>query len=170
MRNLRLPVVALALSAAALVAKVGYEGYTNDAVIPVKNDRPTYGFGSTFKADGTPVKMGDRTTPVQALRLAAGHAAKEEVVFRASLPGVYLTQGEYDLYMDWLYQYGSGAWSKSSMRKHLLAGTGGHYASCRSLLNYRFAGGFDCSTPFNKRCHGVWDRQLDRFANCYAEQ
>ena len=77
-------------------------------------------------------------------------------------------QAEYDLYMDWLYQYGTGAWTKSSMRKDLLAGS--YYASCKSLLLYRRAGGFDCSTPGNRRCAGVWTRQLARHKTCMEAQ
>lgn len=56
-------VALLVLSAAGLVAIVSREGYTETAVIPTKNDRPTVGFGSTFHADGTPVRLGDRNTP-----------------------------------------------------------------------------------------------------------
>jgi lysozyme len=163
--NPRITVAALSLSAAAFIGLAVHEGYTDQAVIPTKGDRPTYGFGSTFDENGRPVQMGDRTTPVHALVTAGKHIAKEERIFRASLPGVSMTQGEYDLYMDWLYQYGSGAWNKSSMRQHLLKDH--HYGACKSLLLYRNAAGYDCSTPGNKRCAGVWTRQLDRFADCY---
>ena len=78
-------------------------------VVPTQGDRPTVGFGSTFHENGAPVKMGDTTTPVRALIKAQAHIAKEESIFRDSLAGVPLYQGEYDLYMDWVYQYGTGA-------------------------------------------------------------
>lgn len=42
-------VAALALSAAGLIAIVDREGYTDAAVVPTRNDRPTYGFGSTVR-------------------------------------------------------------------------------------------------------------------------
>ncbi len=51
-------VTVLALSAAALVGIVLHEGYTDRAVIPVKGDVPTIGFGTT-----TGVKLGDTITP-----------------------------------------------------------------------------------------------------------
>ena len=54
------------------------------------------------------------------------------------------------------------------MRQSLLAGS--YYAACKDLLKYRFAAGYDCSTPGNRRCAGVWSRQLDRFAVCYSLQ
>jgi GH24 family phage-related lysozyme (muramidase) len=167
--NPRIVVAALSLSATAFIGIAVSENYTETAVIPTKNDRPTVGLGSTFNADGTPVKMGDKTTPVRAIVLAGAHIAKEEAKCRDSLPDVKLHQAEYDIYCgDWTYQYGSGAWSKSSMRRELLAGN--YRAACDALLLYRFSGGYDCSTPGNKRCAGVWTRQLKRHAACMAAQ
>lgn len=166
--NVRVIVGALSLSAAALVGLVASEGYTERAVIPTKNDVPTVGFGSTQHEDGSRVKLGDRTDPVNALKKAQAHISKEEARFRSSLPGVTLNQVEYDTYMDFIYQYGSGAWSNSSMRRHLLAGQ--HRQACDALLRYRFAGGYDCSTPGNKRCMGVWTRQQARHKACIGAQ
>lgn len=166
--NNRNAIAALVLSAAGFVGIVMSEGYTDTAVIPTKNDRPTKGFGSTFNADGTPVKLGDTTTPVRALILAQAHISKEEVLFRDSLPGVKLHQAEYDVFMDWDYQFGFAAWNKSSMRRELLAGN--YVAACDALLKYKYSGGFDCSIPGNKICAGVWTRQQARHQKCMAAQ
>lgn len=162
----RLLVASLTLSAMAFVGLVQNEGYTEQAVIPTQNDRPTVGFGSTFHEDGTAVQMGDKTTPVRALIVAQAHISKEEEVFRRSLPGVALFQVEYDLYMGWVYQYGTGAWLRSSMRRELLAGN--YRAACDALLRYKYSGGYDCSTPGNRRCAGVWRRQLERHKACLS--
>lgn len=168
MSRARIAAAALALSASAFVAILSSEDYTDTAVIPTKNDRPTVGFGSTFRDDGAPVKMGDRITPVRAVQRAAAHVTKEEAAFRASIPAVELRQAEYDLYMDWTYQYGAGAWAKSSMRRELLAG---HYRqACDALLLYKRSGGYDCSIPGNKVCAGVWTRQLARHKKCMEVQ
>lgn len=168
----RIAVAALALSAAGLVGIVTREGYTEQAIIPTKGDVPTAGFGSTVHADGSRVRMGDRLDPVRALHTAQAHISRDEAQFRASLPGVALTQGEYDLYLDFTYQYGIGNWRSSSMRTQLLAGN--YAAACDALLRYRFAAGYDCSTTINgqpnKRCWGVWTRQQERHAKCLAEQ
>ncbi|MFC7518682.1 glycoside hydrolase family protein [Herbaspirillum sp. GCM10030257] len=164
----RIVVAALSLSAAAFVGIVTSEGYTDTAVIPTKNDRPTVGFGSTFHENGAPVRIGDSTTPVRAIVKAADHIGKEEAKFRASLPGVALHQAEYDLYMDWVYQYGTGAWAKSSMRRQLMQGN--YKAACDALLLYKFSGGYDCSSPGNKVCSGVWTRQLARHQKCMEVQ
>lgn len=190
MNKSRLVVGVLSLSAAGLISIAASENYTDNAVIPTKNDRPTLGFGSTFHEDGTPVKLGDTTTPVRALVTLRSHVSREEGVFQASLPGVKLTQGEYDVYVGWVYQYGSAAWRRSEMRKDLLSGD--YRGACEAMLAYRYItsarptpgwtpyrfdeGGqptrwkFDCSTPGNKVCAGVWSRQQDRHARCLAEQ
>jgi GH24 family phage-related lysozyme (muramidase) len=164
----RVGVVGLAISAAAFIGLVMSEGFTDSAVIPTKGDRATVGHGSTFWEDGTPVKMGEKITPTRAIQLAGQHISKEEAIFRASIPGVALHQAEYDIYNDWIYQYGTGAWNGSSMRRELIAGN--YVAACNALLRYRFAAGYDCSTPGNRRCSGVWTRQLERHAACMAAQ
>lgn len=164
----RMAVALLSLSAAALIGIVVDEGYTGQAVIPTRHDRPTVGFGSTLYEDGSAVKLGDTTTPVRALVQVQAHVAREEQVFQRSLAGAQLHPGEYDIYMNWVYQYGTGAWVKSSMRREVLAG---HYAAaCQALLLYKFSGGYDCSTPGNQVCAGVWTRQQKRHAQCMALQ
>ena len=186
----RVAVAALTLSASAFVALVRHEGYTGKAVIPTTGDVPTVGFGSTRHEDGRAVQLGDTTTPVDALQTAIAHISKDEAAFRASLPGVALTQGEYDVYLDFVYQYGVAAWRASAMRQRLLAGQ--HRQACDALLGWRFitdtrphpgwqvarrdAAGravrwrFDCATPGNKTCAGVWARQQKRHADCIAAQ
>lgn len=164
----RILVVALSLSAAAFVHLTTDESYTSTAIVPTKGDRPTLGFGSTFHEDGKPVKMGDTTTPPRALVKALTHIQKEEAIFRRSLDGASLHQAEFDIYMDWVYQYGTGAWSKSSMRRQILAGN--YPAACDALLAYRFSAGHDCSVPGNRICAGVWTRQLKRHAQCMEAQ
>jgi len=168
----RIAVAVLSLSMVGFLAIVTKEGYTERAIIPTKGDVPTVGFGSTVREDGQRVKLGDSTTPVRALHTAQAHIQRDEAVFRASLPGVALTQGEYDLYLDFTYQYGTANWQKSSMRRYLQAGD--YRAACDALLRYRFAAGYDCSTmvngKLNTRCPGVWTRQQERYAKCVAEQ
>jgi GH24 family phage-related lysozyme (muramidase) len=187
----RMLAAGLSLSAAAFVGLVVHESYTPSAVIPTQGDRPTVGFGSTFHENGAPVKMGDTTTPVRALIKAQAHIGKEEAIFRDSLPGVALHQGEYDLYMDFVYQYGTGAWLKSGMRSQLLASN--YLQACNALLSFRkmtsarkegpgwvvnrrdaqgrpIRWEFDCSTPGNKVCRGVWNRQAERHQKCMELQ
>ncbi|MGP5331955.1 glycoside hydrolase family protein [Pseudomonas helleri] len=164
----RLAVSVLTVSLAGFGAWKANEGYTDTAVIPTKGDVPTIGHGSTRYEDGTKVRLGDTITRPRAELLARNLMTQDEKQFAASLPGVRLHQEEFDLYMDFIGQYGIGNWRASSMRRDLLAG---NYAqACNDLLKYRFAAGFDCSTPGNKRCAGVWSRQLERHAKCMAAQ
>lgn len=167
---------ALVLSAAGLVGIAGDEWFTDKAVIPVKNDRPTIGFGSTFWEDGRPVKMGETITPVRALKVMEAHISREEAAFRKSLVGVKLHQEEYDGYFDFLYQFGMRNWTQSEMLSDLKKGD--YVGACHALLQYRFVGRgadrYDCATMVNgrpnKRCYGVWTRQLARHKTCMSVQ
>ncbi|MFJ3117836.1 glycoside hydrolase family protein [Pseudomonas protegens] len=164
----RIAVGLLSMSAAGFGAWKASEGFTDHAVIPTKGDVPTLGYGSTRWEDGTAVKMADTITRPRAEVLARNLNSQAEKEFAASLPGVKLYQEEFDVYLDFVGQYGMGTWRKSSMRRYL---TDGNYVgSCEALLLYRFAAGYDCSTPGNRRCPGVWTRQLERNAKCRAAQ
>lgn len=164
----RVSVGLLTVSLAGFGAWKASEGFTDTAVIPTKGDVPTIGHGSTRYEDGKPVKMGDTITRPRAELLARNLMTQDERQFAASLPGVKLHQVEFDLYMDFTGQYGIGNWRSSSMRRDLIAGE--YSQACTDLLKYRYAAGFDCSTPGNKRCWGVWSRQLERNAKCKAAQ
>jgi len=159
----RTHIAALTLSATALVGLAVHEGYTDEAIIPVKGDRPTVGFGSTFRADGSPVQMGDRTNPVEALQRTLAHVQKDESGVKRCVTAP-LYQHEYDTMVDFAYQYGTGALCRSSIVK--FANEGDYVASCNAYLAFRFVNKFDCSTPGNKVCRGVWIRQQERQKKC----
>lgn len=172
LKRARVLVAALTISAAAFTTWQASEGFTDHAVIPTKGDVPTIGHGSTRYEDGTPVKMGDTITRKRAAELARNLMNKDCARMAAALPGVELYQEEYDLYCDFVGQYGIGNFRASSMRRELLAGN--YVAACAALLRYRFAAGYDCSTQVNgkpnKRCWGVWQRQLQRYEQCMGAQ
>lgn len=167
MKKLRIAIGALTLSAAGLVGLAVEEGYTDKAVIPVKGDVPTMGFGSTTHDDGRPVQMSDTTTPVKALKRTLAYTQTAEVEFKRCVH-VPLTQGEFDVYLNFGYQYGMPTLCSSSMVKNLNAYR--YVEACDALLLYRKVAGFDCSTQGNTRCMGVWTRQKERHAKCMAEQ
>lgn len=179
----------LTLSAGALVHLAVSEGWAEVATIPVKGDVPTNGFGSTRQLDGTPVKLGDRTTPVEALQRSLAYMQTAEAAFRRCVD-VPLYQAEFDLYLDFAYQYGMPTLCASPIAGHLRAQR--YDQACDALLEYRFmtsptphdgwevsgrdgAGHptrwrFDCATPGNKVCAGVWTRQQRRHQQCKAAQ
>lgn len=172
-KPLRIAVTALALSIAGFSGWKASEGFNGEPHVPTKGDVPTIGFGSTRYEDGTPVRLTDKPiTRERGEQLARNLHSEEETRFRASLPGVELTQGEYDLYIDFVGQYGISNWRGSTMRRQLLVGN--YRQACDALLRYRFAAGYDCSTRINgqpnKRCWGSWERQQARHAKCIAEQ
>lgn len=139
MGKARVIVASLTLSAAALIGIVVEEGYTERATIPTKNDRPTLGYGSTFHADGTPVKLGDKTDPVRALITLQAHVSKEEERLRACIGDTPLHQYEYDAVVSWAYNVGSGAACSSTLMRKLRARD--YSGACDELLKWRFASG-----------------------------
>lgn len=168
MNHSRTFVGALALSAAGLIALVAHEGYTDKAVVPVPGDRPTVGFGSTFNPDGSPVKMGDTTTPQKALRMTLAHIGKDELQLKRCVTGV-LNQAEYDVLVDFAYWRGRGGACRSEVVQAI--NRGDHKASCAAYLNLdsRRAAGKDCKDPAN-RCRGVWLRAQERHRKCMEVQ
>jgi lysozyme len=164
----RIAVAVLTLSAAGLVGIVSHEGYTDKAIIPVPGDRPTVGFGSTFNPDGSPVKMGDTTTPQKALRMSMAHIGKDEARLRQCVTGE-LSQAEYDILVDFAYWRGTGGTCRSEVVQHINAG---RYAdACAAYLNLdsRRAAGKDCAQP-GSGCRGVWVRAQERHKKCMEAQ
>jgi len=188
MSKIRIAIGSLSLSAVALVGLATKEGYTDTAVIPVKGDVPTLGFGSTTREDGSKVQLGDRTTPVRALQRTLAYTQTAEAGFKRCVTAP-LHQEEYDLYLDFSYQYGMGT---TCRRLAPLLNAGRYDEACDALLQFRYmtsatphdgweiagrdsAGRpvrwrFDCSAPGNRVCMGVWTRQLERHQRCKAVQ
>lgn len=168
-KRIRASVMALVISAAGFSAWMASEGFSNTPIIPTTGDVPTIGHGSTRYEDGTRVKMNDPPiTKQRAEQLARNLMSGDEKLFRSSIPSVSLYQEEYDVYLDFVGQYGIGNWRSSSMRRQLQAGQ--YRQACGTLLKWRFADDFDCSTPGNRRCLGVWTRQLERHDKCIKAQ
>lgn len=159
----RRAIVGLSASAALVVGLLVSEGYTDKAIIPVKGDVPTYGFGMTYRADGSPVQMGDKTNPIEAVQRSLSHIQKDELGIKRCVTAP-LSQNEYDLMVGFAYQYGVPTLCKSSMVKR--ANRGDYIGSCMAYLEYKKVDGYDCSTPGNKRCYGVWLRSKERYEKC----
>ena len=141
------------------------EGFTSKPIIPVKGDVPTIGYGTTIYPNGTRVTMLDKEiSKKQAFEYLKEHIVKDSKVFNQSILNIPISQEEYDIYMDFTYQYGIGAWLKSSMLVNLKAKE--YIKSCAALLKYKYVSGYDCSTPNNRRCPGVWTEQIKRYERC----
>lgn len=162
MNRPRTTLAALSLSAAALVGIVMQEGYTDRAVIPVPGDVPTIGFGTTQG-----VKIGDTTTPPKALSRALSDMQKFEGALKQCVT-VPLHQHEYDAFVGFSYNVGSGAFCRSSMVKKLNAGD--YPGACREILRWTYFQGKDCAAPENARlCGGLAKRRQDEYRQCIGE-
>jgi lysozyme len=134
----RLVAASLVLSAAGLVSLALKEGYTDQAVRPLPGDVPTYGFGTTTKTDGTPVKIGDKITPPQALARKFDDIQKFEGAIKKCVH-VPLYQYEYDAYLSLAYNIGQSAFCTSTLVSKL--NVSDYTGACREILRWnRFKG------------------------------
>lgn len=151
--NSRIAVAALAFSAAALGALLNYEGWCGTACIPVPGDVPTIGFGTT---EG--VKMGDTITPQKAVQRALQDVAKFEGAVKQCVR-VPLHQYEYDSYIQFSYNVGSGAFCGSTLVRKLNAGD--YSGACSELLRWdRFQG---------KPLRGLTLRRQSEYKQCIGQ-
>lgn len=147
---MRLPLVALRLSAVALVSIAGWEGFKSVAYIPVPGDVPTIGFGTTKD-----VKMGDIIDPVTALQRKIRDVEKFEGAIKQCVH-VPLAQHEYDAYLSLAYNIGSGAFCRSTLVRKLNAQD--YEGACKEILRWdKFKG---------KPLQGLTNRRQAEFKQC----
>lgn len=128
----RIAAALLSLSGAGLVGVAVHEGYRGEAYDDGVGVQ-TIGFGTT-----TGVKPGDRIEPVRALiRLADDVKAAERGLARCIK--VPLHQHEWDAYVSWAYNVGTGAACGSTLVR--LLNEGQYEAACRQLPRWNRAGG-----------------------------
>lgn len=175
--------------AATLTASLSFAAYKasweGERLKPYRDSGgvPTIGIGTTqYPPDylgGRKVRITDPSiTPAQSKAFAAWHSQKDAEFLRNSLPNVLLSQDEFDIYLDFTYQFGRKAWQGSSMRQHLLSTTHtinpvvkrqAYRNACYALQRWRKVriNGVltDCSAR-NSGCYGVWRRQQSRMEVC----
>ena len=127
----RTAVAALSLSAAALVGIAGWERYRADAYLPTPDDVPTIGWGSTAG-----VQMGQRTTPDRALVQLLADAQRHERELQACIGDVALHQHEWDAYVSWAFNVGTGAACRSTLVRKLKASPPDYAGACAELLRW----------------------------------
>ena len=147
---MRLPLVALRLSAVALVGIAGWEGYRSVAYIPVPGDVPTIGFGTTKD-----VKIGDTIDPVAALQKKIRDVEKFEGAVKQCVK-VPLAQNEYDAYLSLAYNIGSGAFCRSTLVRKL--NVEDYAGACEEILKWdKFKG---------KPLQGLTNRRQAEYKQC----
>ena len=151
----RQQVAALVLSASALIGIAVHESYKDAAYIPVAGDVPTIGFGSTINLDGTPVSLGQRTTPVAALKRLGKDIEKFETAVKTCAP-VPMHQYEFDAYVSLTYNIGPTAFCKSTLAKKLVQYD--YEGACKEILRWdKFQG---------KSLNGLTIRRQEEYKTC----
>jgi lysozyme len=125
----RIQITALSLSAAGLIGIAAHEGYRDRAYTPVEGDRLTIGFG-----DAQGVNPGQTTDPVRALIRLGDQVGKFEREFKACVGDVPLYQHEWDSYISWVLNVGSGNACKSTLVRKLKAKD--YTGACNELLRW----------------------------------
>jgi lysozyme len=138
---------------------VVHEGYSDKAIIPVKGDVPTIGFGTTGG-----VKMGDTTTPPKALGRALQDVQRFEGALKQCVK-VPLHQHEYDAFVHFSYNIGSTAFCSSTLVRKLNAGD--YPGACKEILRWTYFQGKNCAAPENARlCGGLVTRRQAEYNQC----
>lgn len=154
----RQKVAAIVLSATALITIASHEGFRDTAYIPVPGDVPTIGFGSTTNLDGSAVRMGQRTTPVAALkRLGADVKVFEDAVKRCA--PVPMHQYEFDAYVSLTYNIGAGAFCRSTLAKKLIQYD--YEGACKEILRWNMFQG--------KPLEGLTNRRKEEYNMCIGK-
>lgn len=149
---------ALILSASALIGIAVHESYRETAYIPVPGDVPTIGFGSTTNIDSSPVLLGQRTTPIAALKRLGKDVEKFEEAVKTCAP-VPMHQYEFDAYVSLTYNIGSGAFCRSTIAKKLIEYD--YEGACKEILRWdKFKG---------KPLKGLTIRRQEEYKTCINE-
>ena len=149
----RVVISGLALSAAAFVSLIVSEGWTDKAIIPVKGDVPTLGFGTT---DG--VKIGDKVDVITSVKLAMRDVVKFEGAIKQCVK-VPLTQNEYDAWVKFTYNIGASAFCNSTAVR--LLNNSDYLGACNQMLRWVFVKGV--------RVQGLANRRQQEHALCISD-
>lgn len=148
----------IVLSAAALIGIAAHESYKDTAYIPVPGDVPTIGFGSTTNLDGTQVSLGQRTTPVAALKRLGKDVERFEIAVKTCAP-VAMYQYEFDAYVSLTYNIGGTAFCNSTLVKKL--NQYDYEGACKEILKWdKFNG---------KPLKGLTIRRQEEYKTCIGD-
>jgi lysozyme len=127
---------------AAVVASIAsFEGYRDRAYDDGVGVQ-TIGFGTTHTDTGT-VKPGDKTDPVRAVIALQRGADQRARQLAECIGDVPLSKGEWDAYVSWAYNVGTGAACNSTLVKKLKQHPPDYTGACRELLKWTRAGGHE---------------------------
>lgn len=130
--NPRIVVASLTLSGAGLIGIAVHEDWRDTAYLPTKDDVPTIGFGSTKD-----VKLGDRITVTRGLVRLKEDASEAERAVRRCAP-VPMYQHEFDAWVSFTFNVGSGAFCSSTAAK--LLNEGKYAEACAQMDRWVYQG------------------------------
>ena len=162
----------LVASAALYTSLETSEGFVAQAMKPVPEDRWTYGYGSTFKEDGTPVQPGDRITRKGARTLMELKVRDEyqPIIYRCA-GDIPMTQGEFDALINLGYNIGAEKVCRYSIIRKFRAGD--YEAGCQAILTIDMLNGKHCARDNNIRkvpgCKGILNRRQEQLQMCRGE-
>ena len=130
--NPRIVVASLALSGAGLIGIAVHEDWRDTAYLPTPNDVPTVGFGSTKD-----VKLGDKITVTRGLIRLKEDASEAERAVRRCAP-VPMHQHEFDAWVSFTFNVGSGAFCSSTAAK--LLNQGKYAEACAQMDRWVYQG------------------------------
>jgi lysozyme len=155
----RKPIALLSVSVALVSSIYLREAFEPVAQPPLPGDVPTYGYGSTTHADGSPVQNGETITEPEARALADWQVRN---VYEAELNrcahDLRLLTREKDFLVYVAHNLGAPKVCKSGMVREFRKGN--YAAGCAYILKYMYFQKKDCRIPANK-CGGIpKDRQF----------
>lgn len=165
----RVLAVTLVAGASLITALKIDEGFNPVAVQPVPGDRWTYGYGDTFRPNGTPVQQGDTITRERADTLLRKRVNDQyEAGVNRCAGDILMTQYEKDVLIEIAYQNGvAGVCSYSIIRKFR---AGQYVEGCQSILTIDKLQGRHCSRPENRYrkdgCNGLMNRRERQYRSC----
>lgn len=160
--------------AALVVAQlIPEEGFERVARPPIPGDRCTYGYGSTFHADGTPVTCGEMISRQAASSLLAATVRdKYEAGINACAGDIPMLPREKAILVRLAYQNGVSAVCGYSIIRKFRAGD--YAAGCRSILTIDKLHGRHCARPENRYrkdgCNGLMNRRERQMRQCLGEE
>lgn len=147
----RMAVSGILVAAATIVGIAGFEGFREEAYVPVKGDVYTIGYGSTKG-----VKKGDRITPERALHRLLDEVDSEYAQGVRRCVKVPLYQYEFAAMVSITYNIGVNAFCNSTLVKKLNAGD--YEGACSEFTKWVYVKG--------KKLNGLVKRRAEERAIC----
>ncbi len=159
----------LLASVALFAALEASEGFAPKAMKPVPNDPWTYGYGSTYKLDGSPVQPGELISKLDARKLMEIKVRDEyQPVIHKCAGDIPMTQGEFDSLIDLAYNIGAEKVCRYSIIRKFRAGD--YAAGCAAILTVDMLHGKKCSVDNNVNkvsgCRGILNRRQHQYQMC----